>query len=40
MNFSKFKKNVRDKAAIGKRIGIPAPNIIVMNTIFKMVEYL
>jgi hypothetical protein len=40
MYFSKQEKQERDIAAIGNRIGIPDPNIIVMNTIFNMVEYL
>jgi len=40
MNFSKQKKHERDTAAIGNNIGIPAPNIIAMNTIFMIAEYL
>jgi len=40
MNFSRQNITERDIAAIGNKIGIPAPNIIVMNTMFIMAEYL
>jgi hypothetical protein len=40
MNFSRQNIAESEIAAIGKRIGIPAPNIMVMNTIFMMLEYL
>jgi hypothetical protein len=40
MNFSRQKKQERETAAIGKRIGMAAPNIMVMKTMFMMLEYL